>query len=452
MAQSSVCSLPPSSLHLHFRGMAQTDPNSEQNAKADAEKARKQSEVNALVVHMGLNVASLTVTMTQRISLVTQVTKMSSAEAASFLAMCSGGVGVVEFFLNPLAGKLSDAYGRKVFIMQSPLVSAVLKAFVFLYPSKLSIGVERLLSGALTTIGGSTSTSNAISDILADDKVERAAATTSLGLATGFGLVLGPMIGTWVSGTKNPGRAYGVGALLSVLHFFISTNRVTESLAIDKRKPMPGGAELAKSLNPLSFVDLFQRGSVLTRLVMVAALQFFTEGKCTADLNGYYMVNEVKMPDNARALYNSIWGGVMIVGGKLGGKTIKNFGMRAHTTLQNFATALAMSMIGASTLPALIFSSLAVNCFAMERGSAVRSMALAAANDVGMGNGEFGAKFANMRAVVVALGPVLYAKVYAFAKKSKLPAGLPFFVGALIVLLSEALHRTFTNDELKVKS
>merc|ERR1711870_120438 len=110
-----------------------------------------------------------------------------------------------------------------------------------------------------------------------------------------------------------------------------------------------------------------------------------------------------------------------IVGGKLGGQTIKSLGMRGHTTLQNFATALAMSMIGASTLPALIFSSLAVNCFAMERGAAVRSMALAAANDTGMGNGEFGAKFANMRAVIVAMAPLFYAKVYAFAKSRKLP-------------------------------
>merc|ERR1719401_1878751 len=100
-----------------------------------------------------MNVVSLTVTMTQRISLVTQVSNMSSAEAANFLAMCSGGVGVVEFFLNPLAGKISDAYGRKVFIMQSPLVSAVLKALVFLFPSKFSIGVERMVSGACTTIG-----------------------------------------------------------------------------------------------------------------------------------------------------------------------------------------------------------------------------------------------------------------------------------------------------------
>merc|ERR1712139_600943 len=102
----------------------------------------------------------------------------------------------------------------------------------------------------------------------------------------------------------------------------------------------------------------------------------------------------------------------MIIGGRLGGWTIKQVGMRGHTTLQNFATALAMCMMGLTSLPALIFSSLAVNCFAMERGAAVRSMALSAANDTGMGNGDFGAKYANLRAIVVALGPVMYAKIY----------------------------------------
>merc|ERR1719379_322482 len=110
---------------------------------------------------------------------------------------------------------------------------------------------------------------------------------TSLGLATGVALVFGPMLGTWVSGTKNPRRAYALGSLLSAVHLFISSARVSESLAASKRRPMPAGAELAKSLNPLGFVDLFQRGSVLSKLVTVAGLQFFTEGKCVADLNGY---------------------------------------------------------------------------------------------------------------------------------------------------------------------
>jgi len=296
-----------------------------------------------------------------------------------------------------------------------------------------------------------TSVTTAISDIVAD-KEERAAAFSQLGFATGMGLILGPMLGTAVSGTENPSRAYGAGAMLSAVHFLITYLRIAEPLAVERRKPMPAGAELAKALNPLGFVGLYAHNSILSRLVTVGALQFFCEGKCIADLNGYYLVNEAKWSDQTRAVFNSLWGAVMTLGGKLGPVTIRRLGLRGHTTLQNFATALAFSLTGSSTITALIFSALAVNCFATERGAAVRSLCVEAANDVGMGSGEFGAKFANLRALTVAVGPVLYAKVYALGISRKPPfPGAPFFVGALIALLAEALHKTLTNEQLKVK-
>eukprot|EP00662_Eupelagonemidae_sp_cell21_P000646 gene646-1916_t len=87
--------------------------------RGDEEKARarRQAQVRVICAHMGFNVASLTIVMTQRVSLLRKVTGLAAAEAAAMLAMFSSGVGCVEFLLNPLAGKLSDANGRKPFLM-----------------------------------------------------------------------------------------------------------------------------------------------------------------------------------------------------------------------------------------------------------------------------------------------------------------------------------------------
>merc|ERR1719223_2568720 len=102
--------------------------------------------------------------MTQRISLLQQCSGLAATEAAALLAFFSTGVGMVEFLMNPLAGKLSDAYGRRNFLVQSPLVSALLKGLVFAMPSKATMALERCISGACTTIGGSTSVNAALSD------------------------------------------------------------------------------------------------------------------------------------------------------------------------------------------------------------------------------------------------------------------------------------------------
>lgn len=116
----------------------------EQQQKQDDQEAlaSRLQQVNAICAHMGLNVFSLTVVMTQRIMLLRQATGLNPADAAALLASISSGVGAVEFALNPIAGKASDAYGRRPFLLQSPAMSALLKSLVFLYPSSTTIGLE----------------------------------------------------------------------------------------------------------------------------------------------------------------------------------------------------------------------------------------------------------------------------------------------------------------------
>jgi len=415
--------------------------------KLEAQLLRKR--VLRICAHMGLNVAGLTVALVARVSLLRESGQMSAADAAQLLATFSSGVGALEFALNPLAGKLSDTYGRKPFLMQAPLVSVILKTLVVLRPSTLTIAIERI-SGACTTIGGSTSCSAALADILSDTK-ELSQAYSMLGTAAGLGVIIGPMLGAYAIGRSgNPRRAFAAGAVLSGLQLALVSSQIEEPLRPENRKPPPG-KELLAAINPLTVTKLFMNGPVVATLVSVASIQCFCEGKAISDLNVYYLLNEAKFTDAKRSLYLTSLGIVMTASGVIGRKTVDWFGMRGHTTFQNLASILGFSIMGSTVSEPVIFGSLFFYAFGMERRSAMSSLALKAAEQAGMGKGEFSAAFANLRAIVVGLAPLVYARVYGKCLERKAWAGRPYYVAAMMALISELLHRTLTNSQLEFK-
>jgi hypothetical protein len=64
----------------------------------------------------------------------------------------------------------------------------------------------------------------------------------------------------------------------------------------------------------------------------------------------------------------------------------------------------------------------------------------------GMGKGEYQACFANFRAMTVVLAPLLYGRSYAYFAPRGQP-GMPWFFGAAIVLMAEALHQSISEEE-----
>lgn len=419
-----------------------------EDEQALARKRKQRLQVNMICAHMGLNVLSLCVALVARVSVLQQAGGLSGAAAAQLLALFSSGVGAVEFLLNPITGKLSDAYGRKIFLMQAPAVSAFMKLLVFLKPAKITIALERCLAGACTTIGGSTACSAALADIVEDPK-ELSRAYASLGTATGLGVIIGPMVGAAAIGRSGrPQRAFAAGAVCSMLQLALISSQIQESLAPHLRKSLPG-KEMLSAMNPLSVLKLYVNGPIVAALVSIAGLQCFCEGKAISDLNVYYLLNDAKFSDAQRSLYVSCLGVVMTAAGQIGRNTIDLFGMRGHTTLQNIATVVGFTVMGATTKLPVIFSALFFYAFAMERRAATSSWAVKAGTAAGMGKGEFSAAFANLRAIVVGVAPWLYAKVYTRSIASKASPGTPYFVGALFAVIAEIMHRTLSKEQLQ---
>ena len=86
----------------------------------------------------------------------------------------SAGVGALELLLNPLAGQLSDKYGRRNFLLLSPLINFFNKLYVAFNPSLAALAWERVIDGAITTLGGSTACAASLSDLFSGQKLGKA--------------------------------------------------------------------------------------------------------------------------------------------------------------------------------------------------------------------------------------------------------------------------------------
>jgi MFS family permease len=90
----------------------------------------KSSIANALYLNMVMNVAGICLLLQGRPEMVLRNSGGNLDKMAGMLSLMSSGVGVLEFLLNPTAGRLSDRYGRKPFLLASPVINAVLKMTV----------------------------------------------------------------------------------------------------------------------------------------------------------------------------------------------------------------------------------------------------------------------------------------------------------------------------------
>ena len=90
-----------------------------QSKEASAAKAKSKW----VYFHMWANITGICVLLQARPMLMSRNLKGNAAEVARIMSYMSAGVGMLELLLNPLAGQLSDKFGRRNFLLISPLVN-----------------------------------------------------------------------------------------------------------------------------------------------------------------------------------------------------------------------------------------------------------------------------------------------------------------------------------------
>lgn len=236
-------------------------------------------------------------------------------------------------------------------------------------------------------------------------------------------------------------------ALISIIQLAVASAWLPEPLPDNKRVALDTKTVL-KKMNPLSFLLLFQRGPTLSKLVSACAVQCFAEGKSMSDLNSAFMLNDLKMGDEMRSAWVTCFGGAMIGAGIIGSVSVRKFGPRLHTTLQNLATVLGFATNGAFASVTSMFAMAFFLLFASERGAGMKALAAKAAKEQGLPMGQFQGAFANLRALAVAASPLLYSSLYAIFSAAD-AANRTYFAAAFTIFIAEAIQRSIPDSAIR---
>ncbi|MBZ0198807.1 MAG: MFS transporter [Ignavibacteriaceae bacterium] len=171
---------------------------------------------------------------------------------------------LVQFFFNPLFGKLSDKYGRKPLIVVSLLLNAAGYLIFAFTSSFLVLLISRVVGG----IGGS---SIGVAQAYIADVTTRENRSKGMGLigaAFGLGFVFGPMIGGMLSKYGYMVTGFASGGF-SFIAFILTLILLPESLKNKNKEVIK-----RKLIDVKSFVKVFQKPKLAILVLLFFILTF----------------------------------------------------------------------------------------------------------------------------------------------------------------------------------
>ncbi len=191
--------------------------------------------------------------------LVEQFLGGDTADASRIFGLFGTAWALMQFFVSPLMGALSDRFGRRPIVLISNFGLGLDYILMAVAPSLSWLFVGRVISG-MTAASISTSFAY-IADVTEPDR--RAAAFGRMGAAFGAGFVLGPAIGGLLGGI-DPRLPFWVAAGLSLANFAYGYLVLPESLAAERRSRFSWARA-----NPLGAWRLLKSNKRLSGLAIV---------------------------------------------------------------------------------------------------------------------------------------------------------------------------------------
>lgn len=199
-------------------------------------------------------------------ALIEEVGRVGLSQASVIGGWMFFAFSFTQFLFSPLAGNLSDRFGRRPLLLLAVFGLGVDYIFSALAPSILWLFVGRAIAGMC---GASWVIANAyIADITAPE--DRAKAFGMMGAAFGVGFVIGPAIGGLL-GEFGPRVPFYVAAGVSILNFIYGWFVLPETLAPENRRPFA-----LRRANPFGAFAVFKTYPGVLPLCAVLFLFFFS--------------------------------------------------------------------------------------------------------------------------------------------------------------------------------
>jgi len=330
-----------------------------------------------------------------------------------------------QFISAPILGKLSDRVGRKPVLLLSVFGSAI-GFFVFGIGGALWVlFLARLIDGI--TAGNLSTASAYIADISKPE--ERAQNFTLIGMAFGFGFILGPALGGLLGqiSLDAPAFAAGIIALVSVALIYVA---LPESLPQTQRETSP---IRPSDLNPLASIGQIARKPSLGVLLVVACLfNFAFDGNNS--ISGVFVTNKFHAAPWQLSLFLVLAGvATAVVQAALVTKVMPRVGEKRMAMVSLLSQAAGGLLIFAAPALWLLFPI----GFVQSALTGFIFPALASLTTRGVSQREQGSLAgvnAALAGLMSALGPLVAGVVYDHV----LP-GAPYWISAAVLLIAVVL-------------
>ena len=366
--------------------------------------------------------------------LIVELTGQPVNEAARIGGWLAFAYAVMQFGFGPVIGNLSDRFGRRPVLLASLLAFAVDYLVMALASTLPLLFIGRVIAGIT---GASHTTAYAyIADVSPPEK--RAQNFGLIGMAFGFGFILGPAIGGLIGdqfGTRAPFVAAGALALLNVLYGWLI---LPESLPPERRRPFD-----IRRANPVGTLMQLRR---YQPIVLGLALAMFLWQLAHQSLQGtwsFYTVYRFEWSPGMVGLSLAAVGlSAAIVQGGLVRVIIPRLGERRAVALGLMSGLGGFVIYGLATEGWMMFAGIAV---AALSGLAYPSMnALMSQRVDADAQGELQGAVASLFSLSTIIGPPLMTQLFGHFTGRSAPFELPgaaFILAALLTLASLMLFR-----------
>lgn len=214
---------------------------------------------------VGIDTVGLGIVIPVMPALLQRLGHVGVAPAAAIGGELAFAYAFTQFVCAPIAGALSDAYGRRVVLLAALAAFAVDYAIMAFAPVLWVLAIGRIVAGIT---GATYSAANAaLADITKPE--DRAKSFGLIGLAFGIGFIVGPLLGGIAGnfGTRAPFLvAAGLAAANAAYGFFFAP----ETLSPEKRRPF----SLAHANPAASFLRAAKHVEIRAFLAVLLLWQF----------------------------------------------------------------------------------------------------------------------------------------------------------------------------------
>ena len=383
-----------------------------------------------IIITMMLNSIGIGLILPVMPNLIAELTGGSISSAALWGGVLATTYAVMQFFMGPTLGNLSDRFGRRPVL----LISLVAMGFDYILLS-LAGTIWWLFAGrVIAGITGATfSTASAyIADISAPEK--RAANFGLIGAAFGAGFIIGPAIGGFLGeiGPRVPFMAAAVVAFANAtLGYFI----LPETLAKSKRRTFDWGRA-----NPLGALISIRKIPHLTSLVVVFLI-FTISHQVYPSIWSYYTIERFDFSPKMIGVSLATFGFFMVLvqGGlirmiipKLGEMRTAMWGMGL-----NFVVFILVAFLGEVWM---LFALMPLMTLGAVAGPALQGIMSRLVDD--NAQGELQGIFASVTGIALILSPITMTSIFKYFTTSDAPyylPGAPFLAASVLEISAMVL-------------